>query len=259
MTVDFYAGAARGWAEGASIVYGPIARELITLVPHSLRGRRVLDVGAGTGAACHVLSEVGAIPIAADLSHDMLAWRADERPPGFVADVLDLPVRNAAVDDVVAAFVLNHLVEPRSGLAEMARVTRSGGAVLACVYSTVSHNSVRDALDEAARVEGWRPPDWYVDLKQTAVPLLASAANMRATAQRAGLVDVVTVERPVDVGVTEPEQLVEYRLGQAHFSRWLEKLGPMRAAEVRLRLIEQIRPIMQPYQPVVVFLTAISP
>jgi ubiquinone/menaquinone biosynthesis C-methylase UbiE len=256
MTVDFYAGAARGWDEGASLVYGPIARELIAFRRHSLRGHVVLDVGAGPGVASKALSEVGATPIAADLSHHMLAWRASERPPAMVADVTALPLRSASVDDVVAAFVLNHLVAPGAALVEMTRVTRSGGGLLACVYSSVSGNTVRDSLDDAARHEGWRPPDWYVELKRSAIPLLASAEKMHAAAEQAGLVEITTDERPVDVGISEPEQLVDYRLGQAHFSGWIEELGPSKATDVRLRLIEQVRPIMQPYQPTVVFLAS---
>ncbi|HEV2362457.1 MAG TPA: class I SAM-dependent methyltransferase [Acidimicrobiales bacterium] len=160
MSVDNYAGAARRWAEGASIVYAPIARQLVATSPHPLAGRRVLDVGAGTGIAGAVLSEVGARPVASDLSHDMLAWRAYDRPPAVVADVTALSFAARSFDDTVAAFVLNHLVEPASGIAEICRVTRPGGAVLACVYANASRSEVREAIDQAAQRDGWTIPDW---------------------------------------------------------------------------------------------------
>ncbi len=259
MTADHYAGAAQRWAEGASIVYGPIAEQLIATSPHPLAGRRVLDAGAGTGVASAVLSAIRAFPVAADLSHPMLAWRAAQRPPAAVADIRALPFRDRAVDDVVAAFVLNHLVEPEAGLAEILRVARSGGAVLACVYATASHSHVRDTIDRAAQREGWQIPYWYSEIKRTAVPLLGTAEDMLRVAERAGLVDIVVDERPVDVGVTEPEQLVDYRLGQANFSDWLSKMEPARAEQIRRRLVEEIRPIMQPYRPIVVFLAALVP
>jgi hypothetical protein len=70
---------------------------------------------------------------------------------------------------------------------------------------------------------------------------------------------VVVEERPVDVGVTEPEQLVSYRFGQAHFASWLDHIGPQRAGDIRRRAADAIRPIMQPYQPIVVFLAARVP
>ena len=259
MIVDRYAGAARRWAEGASLVYDPIARHLVATSPHPLRGRLVLDVGAGTGVASSALERTGARPVATDLSGDMLAWRAAERPPAFVADICAMPLRGGAVEDVVAAFVLNHLVEPATGIAELRRVSRPGGAVLACVFATASRSDVRDAVDQAAQSEGWLVPDWYTHIKQRAVPLLGSAEAMQRAARRAGLVDIGVDERPVDVGVTEPEQLVDYRLGQAQYSAWLDHLGPPRADEVRAQLVEAIRPIMRPYLPIVVFLSALAP
>jgi SAM-dependent methyltransferase len=259
VTADYYAGAARRWAEGATIVYGPIARQLIATSPHPLAGRRVLDAGAGTGVASAELLGLQAHPVAADLSYDMLAWKAGGRPPAAVADVRALPFRDCAVDDVVAAFVLNHLVDPAAGLAELMRVARPGGAVLACVYATASRSPVRDAIDQAAQEEGWQIPSWYSDLKRTAVPLLGSAPDMQRFAERAGLLDVVVDERAVDVGVTEPEQLVDYRLGQANYAEWLGWMEPARAEQISDRLVAEIRPIMQPYLPIVVFLAARVP
>lgn len=259
MSVDHYAGAARRWALGATIVYGPIARELLSTTPHSLAGRTVLDVGAGTGVAGQPLIEAGARPIAVDLSFDMLAWGANRRPPAVVGDVTRLPLPDAAVDDAIAAFVFNHLVDPVAGLAETIRVTRPGGAVLACVYANASRSEVRDAIDLAAKTEGWEVPSWYSEMKQKATPLLGTAADMERAAKQAGLVDVIVDERPVDVGVNQPEPLVDYRLGQAHFSRWLVQLGPARGDQVRQRLVEAIRPFMRPYRPIVVFLSALTP
>lgn len=259
MSVDHYASAARRWAEGATIVYGPIAGQLIATSPHPLAGRLVLDVGAGTGVASAALTEVGACPVAADLSYDMLAWRKADRPPAVVADVCALPFARWSVDDTVAAFVLNHLITPAAGIGEIARVTRPGGAVIACVYANSSRSEVRDAIDAAAQQQGWRVPDWYIEIKRVATPLLGTAEDMGRAAKRAGLVDVVVDERPVDVGVTEAEQLVDYRLGQAHFATWLDQLGPAQADEVHGHLVEAIRPIMAPYRPIVVFLAAMAP
>jgi hypothetical protein len=53
-------------------------------------------------------------------------------------------------------------------------------------------------------------------------------------------------ETAVDVGVTQPEDLVDYRFGQARFAAWLEQLGPRLAADIRMRAIEAIRPVMLP-------------
>ena len=241
------------------LVYGPIAAELVAGSPHPLAGRTVLDAGAGTGAASEAVAAAGAVVVASDLSRDMLAWDAPARPPCAVADIRFLPFATAAVDDTVAAFVLNHLLDPGAGLAELARVTRPGGAVLASVYSNASQSDARDRIDEVAVEAGWEVPEWYLEVKYAAAPRLGTAAAMESTARQAGLVDVVVDERPVDVGITEADRLVQYRFGQAQFAAWLDGIGPDRAAEIRRRAAEAIRPIMEPYRPIVVFLTARAP
>ena len=108
-------------------------------------------------------------------------------------------------------------------------------------------------LDEAALAEGWVPPDWYLRLKTESAPLLGATPEMARAARAAGLTAVQVDERPVDVGVTEAEQLVAYRLGQANFAPWVNALGPRRTTEVTGRLVERVRPVMTPYQPVVVW------
>jgi ubiquinone/menaquinone biosynthesis C-methylase UbiE len=248
--------AGRRWASGATLVYAPIAEQLVARSPVPLAGRTVLDVGAGTGVAGVALAARGARPIAIDLSVDMLAVDARSRPPAVVADVLALPLRHRSVDGAVAAFVLNHLTRPTAGLVELARVTRPGGPVLACVYANSSHSAARDRVDDVAREAGWVPPDWYTAIKTAAAPLLGTAATMAAAARTAGLVEVTTAEEAVDVGVTTPERLVEYRFGQAHFGHWLDGLDPVREQQIRRLAADAAGPVMTPYRPIVVFLTA---
>ena len=121
-----------------------------------------------------------------DLSFGMLAWDAAARPPGAVADIRALPLAAQSIDDAVAAFVLNHLTDPSAGLAELARVTRPGGAVLAAVFSTTSGDPARDRIDTVAQDAGWQIPAWYTQLKTTAVPILGSATAMATAARPAG-------------------------------------------------------------------------
>jgi ubiquinone/menaquinone biosynthesis C-methylase UbiE len=251
-----YDGAAERWARGATLVYAPIAREIVRRAPHPLTGRQVLDVGAGTGVGSAALLDAGARPVAVDLSADMLRWEGERRPPAVVARVEELPVATDAVDDVYAAFVLNHLTRPVEAMAEMARTVRPGGAVLAAVYANDFVSPVREQVDQVARDHGWEPPAWYVELKAEAAPLLGTAARMAAGAEAAGLEAIVTTEEPVDVGVTRAEDLVDYRFGQAHFAPWIRQLGPGRAGVARTAAIRAIDSVMVPYRPVVVFLSA---
>jgi SAM-dependent methyltransferase len=258
MSADRYADAAEGWAAGASLVYGPLAAELVGRSPHRLAGRRVLDAGAGTGLGSAALLAAGARPVALDRSHDMLRWDRARRPPALVADVLRLPLRDRAVDDTLAAFVLNHLREPVAGMCELARVTRPGGAVLASAYATTSHSAARDALDEELRRRGFTPPGWYLDIKALAMPKVGSAAAMAAVARAAGLAEIRVDEREVDVGVHGAGELVDYRLGQAQHVAWLAAMPAPRRAALRAELVAAIAPVMAPFTPTVVFLAAKS-
>lgn len=256
MTTDCYAGAAEGWASGAARVYRPLAAELLRSAPHPLAGRTVLDVGAGTGLGSDALAAAGARVVALDLSLDMLRWQCRARPPAVVGDVTRLPLRDAAVDDVFAAFVLNHLFDAAAGLAELRRVTRPGGALLASAFAASSRSAARDLVDEVAVAYGFAVPHWYVELKALAVPQLGSAPAMRAAVLDAGLVDVEVAERTVDVGLRTAAELVDYRFGQAQYASWIGGLDPARRAAVRAAAIERLGPLAEPYRPGVVFLAA---
>lgn len=256
---DHYAGAGPRWASGATLVYGPLARRLVAASPHPLTARRVLDVGAGTGVASAALAAVGARPVAVDLSHGMLAWQRRTRPPAAVGDVCALPLVADAVDDCVAAFILNHLTDPEAGLRELLRVTRPGGAILATVFGNESRSAARDRVDEVAAAAGWTAPPWYVELKSTATPVLGSAARMGDAAAVAGLTGVAVHEDRMDVGVTEARALVAYRFGQAQFTTWLDELGPDRTARVARDAEDAVGPTMEPYRPTVVLLAACVP
>jgi hypothetical protein len=61
------------------------------------------------------------------------------------------------------------------------------------------------------------------------------------------------------VDVETAERLIDYRLGQAQFAPWLAELGPRRTTAVKARLVETVRPVMTPYRPLVVFLSALVP
>jgi ubiquinone/menaquinone biosynthesis C-methylase UbiE len=252
-----YDDAVEGWATGAELVYAPLARELVATSPHSLDGRRVLDVGAGTGVGSTALVDVGARPVALDLSWPMLSWRRHERPPSVVASVTEVPVRDRAVDDIFASFVLNHVAEPEVVLRGLARTVRPGGAVLASTFSNEASSPARDRADAVAVAHGWQIPEWYTAMKTSIVPLLGSSEAMQRAATAAGLEGAVVIERPVDVGVDRAEDLVAYRFGQAQFADFVGSLGSEGAAALRSAAVEAVEPIMEPYRPTVVFLAAV--
>jgi len=97
-----------------------------------LVGRRVLDVGAGTGIATRQLLARGAMVTAVDVGPEVLA-RAASRTAGLralVADGTVLPVRDATVDLVTFAQSW-HWLDPMTGLPEAHRVLVPGGRLAA--------------------------------------------------------------------------------------------------------------------------------
>jgi SAM-dependent methyltransferase len=102
------------------------------------RGQRVLDVGAGPGALTRelVLRTGPEAVMAVDPSESFCAaLRA--REPGVrveVAAAERLPLDDGAFDCAIAQLVVHFMADPVAGLREMARVTRPGGTVAACVW-----------------------------------------------------------------------------------------------------------------------------
>jgi SAM-dependent methyltransferase len=101
-------------------------------------GQRVLDVGCGPGALTarlvHRLGSGGVTAI--DPSASFVAAVRDRFPEISVhSEVAErLPFADRTFDAALAQLVVHFMTDPVRGLAEMARVTRPGGLVAACVW-----------------------------------------------------------------------------------------------------------------------------
>jgi len=136
-------------------------RRAVTRIARVGPGERVLDLAAGTGTSSLIFTAAGADCVACDFSLGMLqAGRArgvrggaeppreqggsggDRSPRGstsFVGgDALRLPFRDGAFDVVTISFGLRNVADPAAALAEMHRVTRPGGRLVVCEFSTIT-------------------------------------------------------------------------------------------------------------------------
>lgn len=167
------------------------ARALNRLIP---AGLRVADVGTGTGVLAMELAAAGLSVVAVDHSPAMLdAARAKIADQGGLpielrlGEASQLPLEDAEVDAAFAHMVLQYLSSPAEALAEMARVVRPGGSVIAIDF--VSHDrewmrqelgvawlgfapdavaaQLRDAGLSAVRVETFPPSARGADLPGT--------------------------------------------------------------------------------------------
>jgi demethylmenaquinone methyltransferase/2-methoxy-6-polyprenyl-1,4-benzoquinol methylase len=111
-------------------------------------GERILDIAAGTGTSSAALAKSGAHIVAADFSEGMIRV-GRERHAGnpnieFVqADATALPFTDAEFDAVTISFGLRNVVEPKKALAEFYRVTKPGGRVVICEFSTPPLKPIR--------------------------------------------------------------------------------------------------------------------
>jgi SAM-dependent methyltransferase len=100
-------------------------------------GRRVLDAGCGSGPLTAALHDRGAVVTGIDASAGMLALarrRLGDEAALHVVDLRDhLPFADGAFDDVVASLVLHYLEDWGPTLAELRRVLRPGGRLIASV------------------------------------------------------------------------------------------------------------------------------
>jgi demethylmenaquinone methyltransferase/2-methoxy-6-polyprenyl-1,4-benzoquinol methylase len=104
-------------------------------------GERILDIAAGTGTSSVALARTGAQVVAADFSEGMIKVgrerHGDNPNVEFVqADATKLPFRDGEFDAVTISFGLRNVVEPKKALAEFYRVTKPGGRVVICEFST---------------------------------------------------------------------------------------------------------------------------
>ena len=107
-------------------------REALQLNP----GDTVLDLAAGTAVSTVELAKSGAWCVAADFSVGMLHAGAHRAVPKVAADATRLPFADSTFDAVTISFGLRNVVDHVAGLREMARVTRSGGRLVVCEFST---------------------------------------------------------------------------------------------------------------------------
>jgi malonyl-CoA O-methyltransferase len=177
--------------EGPAIgaLFGPVA------------GKRVLDLGCGTGRHTLALAGAGARVTALDQSPEMMA-RARAKLRGHAVDWVlhalpdPLPFPGAAFDLAVLGLVAEHVADVRGLLAEVARVLRPGGR---CLLSAL--HPERTAEGQRARFV-----DARTGLRQPITTYHRTAGDYHAAAEAAGLCAVAeqTLVVPAELATQLP-------------------------------------------------------
>lgn len=131
-------------------------------------GERVLDLAAGTGTSSRPFADAGALVVPADLSFGMIEVGKRRQPdlPFVNADALNLPFADGSFDAVTISFGLRNVEDTHAALTELHRVTRPGGRIVICEFSTPSWGPFRAlyrqvalrALPVVARLTSSNPP-----------------------------------------------------------------------------------------------------
>jgi ubiquinone/menaquinone biosynthesis C-methylase UbiE len=249
-----YDRAAESWDAAAGTVYEPLGRLLLDSSPSDLAGRLVLDAGCGTGAVAQAALERGARVVALDRSMAMLRGARGAPLTAVAGDVLDLPFGNHAFDGVTAGFVINQVL-PADGLAELARITRPGGAVLASTWASRPPDPVKRVMEELLLASGWTRPPWYVSMKSTLEPISGDPDRLAEAAREAGLTEVRATVVQADLRIGDPAAVVAYRLALPHIAEWFSGLHDARRQALIDHGVRAVRPLLKAWRPAVVLLT----
>jgi SAM-dependent methyltransferase len=118
-------------------ITGPDAREIVFGAVSEVEPRSVLEVGCGEGELAERLQrELDAEVVALDQSERMVELTRARGVDARVGDVTELPFEHGSFDVAVAAWMLYHVQEIDRAVAELGRVLRSGGRLVAATNAS---------------------------------------------------------------------------------------------------------------------------
>jgi SAM-dependent methyltransferase len=150
-----YSGAADGYAEFWSPVICPVGRRLLAALPFD-RACRILDAGTGTGALIPDIRERAPLApiVGVDRSFGMLVRAVRAGVSLAMMDAARLGLRTDAFDVAVMAFVLFHIPEPLTALAELRRVLRPRGVLGIVTWAEETAPRAGQVWDEELAASG---------------------------------------------------------------------------------------------------------
>jgi SAM-dependent methyltransferase len=115
---------------------GPDAQGMVVDALATIAARRVLEVGSGKGELAERLAgDLGADVVAVDQSERMVELTRDRGIEALVGDVQALPFDGGDFDAAVAAWMLYHVPDVDRAIAELYRVLRPSGRLVAVTNS----------------------------------------------------------------------------------------------------------------------------
>ncbi len=164
----------RVWESYDKLAEPTTPRLVDTIAALGPAGKRICEVGCGTGKDSFKLAAMGAKVTSVDFSLRALelvqrkAGVIDGPAPALVAgDTLKLPFRDATFDILFHQGLLEHFLDPVAVLREQSRVVKPGGYLLVDVPQTFNWYAVkkRRAMKEGTWFAGWETDFHLLELQ----------------------------------------------------------------------------------------------
>ena len=197
-------------------------------------GETALDVGCGPGALTgELVRRLGTDAVAAVDPSPPFVEATRARYPGVdvrLAPAEELPYPDAAWDTALAQLVVHFMSDPVRGLGEMARVTREGGTVAACVWDLAGGRAPISPFWRAAR-------ELDADAEDESAMAGGRAGHLAELMESAGLADVEETALAVSVEHASFEEWWEpFTFGVGPAGAYARSLDDTRLGELRARL-----------------------
>jgi ubiquinone/menaquinone biosynthesis C-methylase UbiE len=199
------------------------------------RGLRWIDVGCGNGAFTELIAErCGPAAIdGIDPSDAQLAFARTRTAARLAAfhkgDAMALPFADKSFDAAAMALVLFFVPDPAKGVAEMVRVTRSGGSVSAYLWDVFGGGLPMEPIQAEMRAMGMTPlapPSAAVSVK----------GALRGAWEAAGLTDIETREIAVSRSFADFDAFWSVTPSASTLKATIAALGPEKAELLKSRV-----------------------
>ncbi|MFC8226314.1 class I SAM-dependent methyltransferase [Streptomyces sp. NPDC057287] len=154
-------------ANETNLVNAYYERPAMLALAGDVTGRRILDAGCGSGSLFAALLDRGAIVSGFDASGRMLELARQRFGDGADLQVADLgsplPYPDDAFDDVVASLVLHYLEDWGPALAELRRILKPGGRLIASVDHPFAVNLIHREVGREAECNYFDTINWTVE------------------------------------------------------------------------------------------------